>query len=488
MSVDLTRIDPSRVSVEKSKSVDLTQVPKERISTEPDVMGESLSAGVKAAEDTKPKLGILPAWERGQAVGRAALHGLQSDGPLAMPNPLAALQEAIAQAKSGNPDSAPSIQNLMDQNVGGRLVQNEGFKKSFADTQTPIRAMLSPAMGWDKAGGAVGEAPATAARSLIGAETDPVSYIPAEAVVGMVPKPVRNAVSKAFEAVPKKLAKGAEKLTENATGATGRMKDKLRPGTGRELLDRGLIKFGDTAESLGRRASTEMERAGEEIGAALKALDESGTHVEKKKIIDQLTQRLDSLNADPDSRPIARKLQKIIEDFQAKEVSETMSLSRAEKVKRGYDRKANYLKPNTTEAQKEAAGLLRGEVEKVATEANPALAEKFKKEKETFGLLKPVVDVAEHRAAQLQQSPYGGLLDVSTGMGGAMMGNSLPAKALGGALGLVGRRQLVPRFAASSAVTADTLAKALVKMGVDPIDAVNVIKLAPGLLKGASRP
>jgi len=455
----------------------------------PDIVGESVAAGVKSANDTIPRIGLMPAWERGQAVGRAVLHGLQSDGPLALPNPIAAVREGAEQAMRGDVDSAPTIQNILDQNATGQLLQKEGFKKSFADTQAPIQGLLAPIMGWNKAGDVIGEAPATAARSLIGAETDPLSYVPAEAVVNLVPKPVRNAVSSAVETVPKKLSKVAERLAENATGATGRMKDKLRPGTGRELLERGLIKFGDTAEGVGKRASAEMDRAGEEIGAALKALDDSGSYVEKKKIVDQLTQRIDSLNADPATRPVARKLQKIVDDFQAKEVSETLSLSRAEANKRKFDRKANYLKPNTTEAQKEASAALRNEVEQVATAKDPAMAEKFKKEKDTYGLLKPVTDVAEHRAKTLQQSPYGGLLDVAaagTGVLTAPNDQSASEKVLTGLAFLLGRRFLAPRMAASGAVGVDKVA-GLLKGGPSAKEALSAAKALPGLLRGANQ-
>lgn len=186
MSVDLTKIDPSRVRFGKGKSVDLTQIHPDRISTDPksnDVMGESLSAGVSAAKDTEPKLGLMPTWDRAHGVGRAMVGNLQKQmvQDFKVPDVFEVINAGLKQSQgTADPSNAPTAQQLVDQQPLGRLMQKEGFKDSFASTPLtlPVRGLLAPFVGGEKAKNAIKEAPNAAANMIESGVSDPVSYIP----------------------------------------------------------------------------------------------------------------------------------------------------------------------------------------------------------------------------------------------------------------------------------------------------------------------
>ena len=82
--------------------------------------------------------------------------------------------------------------------------------------------------------------------------------------------------------------------------------------------------------------------------------------------------------------------------------------------------------------------------------------------KKTYGVLAPINEAAERRAATLNQSPFGGLLDVAAaGAAGASVGG-LPGLATGVAAA-TGRKVIAPRIASSAAVTLDGVSKMLLE-------------------------
>lgn len=58
----------------------------------------------------------------------------------------------------------------------------------------------------------------------------------------------------------------AEKLALRATGATGAQASRFAPGTGRALLDNGIVKFGRTPEGVADAASAALDETGTKIG------------------------------------------------------------------------------------------------------------------------------------------------------------------------------------------------------------------------------
>ncbi|NJO18785.1 MAG: hypothetical protein HC838_00175 [Spirulinaceae cyanobacterium RM2_2_10] len=278
---------------------------------------------------------------------------------------------------------------------------------------------------------------------------------------------------KAASYVGDKLADVAEKFAVKATGATGKQAESFAPNAGRELLDRGIVRFGRTAEDVAARAAAASDEAGKAIESALEELDSKGVRASLANVSDAIQANIDELEKIPGNEKIIQQLRREVRNLQNRamkgiqegikkapeaaddaifEEATTLPISIAEKAKRAFQGQTNYASP---EAEKKASAQLarafREEVEQSALKADSALAEKFLEDKRTFGLLNPIQEAAEKRASQLNQSPFGGFGDFAAGAAGSVGG-------VGGVSGTVAaRRLLAPRLASAGAVLADNL-------------------------------
>lgn len=268
------------------------------------------------------------------------------------------------------------------------------------------------------------------------------------------------AISKAIGNSGKSLARKAEKLAENATGATRVQKEKFADSAGRELLDRKIVQFGDDAEKIAEKSSAAIKQAEKGMDDALKALEEKGAKVDVNKVVSNIESKIAELKKDPSKADVVRKLEQVVLDITGARES-SIGLSFAEKVKRGFNKNArNWLDPMKGEADKTAYLAYRDAVEEAAQAVDQGAAKLFTESKKTYGLMNPIEDAATKRAAQLEQSPVGGFLDVTSGLvGGGVAG--IP----GAVAAATGRRFLAPRISSSMAVVADKASKPLLKMG-----------------------
>lgn len=259
----------------------------------------------------------------------------------------------------------------------------------------------------------------------------------------------------------------AEKLAENATGATGNQSDKFADNAGRELLDRGIVGFGDNAESIARKSGNEMDRSGGEISAALKGLDAKGATISRDELLSRLDSKIGEIGKNESQGQLLRQLKTIREDLLSS--PSVRQLSDVEEVKRGFQKKGNY-DTDVMDAKKAAASVYQEAVEDKALAMDPGLASDFIKNKKEYGLMSPIEEAAAKRARTLKQSPLGGLLDTAafgTAAGGVALGASGgdPMSALTtGVAGAALRRQIMPRAASSAAVTLDRSANYLDKI------------------------
>lgn len=283
--------------------------------------------------------------------------------------------------------------------------------------------------------------------------------------------PAISGASNLAESFGNRLTGTADRLFEKATGATGKQSEKFAEGAGRELRNRNLIRFGDSPEKIAERVGAAHAESGQAIGQALEALDAKGVTASLSNVADAIESRIKDLSETPGNEKIIKQLNAELDNLYERGQSE-IPISKGEVAKRNYQSQTNY---NSPEAEKKAtaqvANALRQEVEGSALKADPALAEKFTEGKNTWSLLKPIKEAAEKRAAQLNQSPWGGLLDTSAGLYGLSDPDSFSGKA---ALAVAGRRLISPRLASSAAVLTDNLAQ--------------VVSKAPQLLGKFARP
>ena len=248
----------------------------------------------------------------------------------------------------------------------------------------------------------------------------------------------------------------AEGLAESATGATRVQAEKFQEGAGRQLLDKKLVRFGDSPASISKRLESAINNAKGNVDTILSELDGAGVKISRDDLVGTLKKRLAEIQSDESQAGVAKKLEAIIEN--ASSMPKLRPPSKVEQIKRGYQSQANYAKPNTTAAQKIAGKVYREAVENAAGEHSPSLAKGFKSEKALESLAIPVRDAAQKRALQLEQSPKGGLLDVTAAALGFAGGD--PTFGVGTALA---RRVVAPRISSSLAVASDTLGRLLQK-------------------------
>lgn len=307
------------------------------------------------------------------------------------------------------------------------------------------------------------EAPKSMAETL----TDPLKEGAIQAAgqgAGELAAPV---VSKAIGALLKPsadaLATVAEKRAVESTGATGaQVYNKFKPGSGKELLDRGIVKFGNSQASVAKKATAALDNAGKAIGDTIDNLTARGAVVDQADIINSIRNRAQTLSERPSQFNVADHLNKMADRMQAiveaRGGNTDIPLKLAEEEKKAFASQSNYLSasPSELSVTKELASIYRQAVENSATQFDPSSARIFQGAKQTFSVLAPIAEAAEKRAATLAQSPKGGLMDtVATGVGAALGGTP------GAIVGAPIRRMVSTRIAPSIAATANTASNAL---------------------------
>jgi hypothetical protein len=280
-----------------------------------------------------------------------------------------------------------------------------------------------------------------------------------------------------------KLKGFAEKAAVNATGATGKQAANFSDDAGRQLLDRKIVRFGDSQEKIAARAADAVEEANKQIDGALTALEEKGVAVDANEIYKVGRETINKMKSDPSKADIAKMLEGELDNlFNATEArgSTRFPVKEAEAIKRGYSRKAgNWADPEKGMVGKEMYQTWRHGVEDAAKQADPGIAATFEKGKKTYGLMAPIEEAAQRRASTTAQSPAVGLLDVSTGVAGAAGGG------IGGmVLAPIARRLIAPRAASTIAVAADKAGNAISRAGGAVQRAATN---SPGAVSGAGR-
>jgi hypothetical protein len=263
------------------------------------------------------------------------------------------------------------------------------------------------------------------------------------------------------------LRQRAEALAEKGTGATGREAEKYAEGSGGELLDRGITTRWASPANIAQKAGDAYEKAGKDIGEALRELDAQGVEINLPNIKSVLQGKIEKLDKIPGNEDQIREIEKHIANLDKRmkipdDVSErirndipgggaegqtTLPISSGEQAKRNFQGQVNWnSKPSERGGAYDVADAFRQEVEDQALSHNPELANKFIEDKKLFGLIAPIKAAAERRAATLNQSPAGGLVDLAAATAGGVVGGKIGAGLAFGANRNI--RSRLPNFAA----------------------------------------
>jgi hypothetical protein len=227
-------------------------------------------------------------------------------------------------------------------------------------------------------------------------------------------------LQKAGEYIAPKLSKFAEKMALKSTGATPRQVSKFQEGAGRELLEGGYVKVGDTVENIAERLNISKKEAESIIDNVLKDLDSQGVKIDQRNIISELEKKVEELKPISATARDREQLAKIIDDIKysanlnlpegvaGPTLDPRISASISEINKRKYNEMAGYFQePNARQAGKEAYQVYRRATEEAAEAANPEIANLFKEQKKIYGLLSPIEEATGRAALREQQSGLG---------------------------------------------------------------------------------
>lgn len=325
-----------------------------------------------------------------------------------------------------------------------------------------------------------------------------------EKIIAPVVGPVFNSLAKPLaDYFSKKFGNFAANQAVRATGAAGAtVYNKFPENAGRELLDRGIVGFGDTQGSIAAKATGALAESGKGIGSALEGLESQGATVPKAGIIQNLRDRAAELMRDPAQMKVGQGLSDLADKMEGQAavpasqqaidtglidgagkpimrtaevpgrpatsaVPDDIPITQAETSKKVFQTQSKYgnnVSPYDQSVSKEAAGVYRQAVEDSATQMDPSLASQFQADKQSYGVLAPIEEATAKRAAALAQK-QGPNMHALGGMGvGSLVGGEegyrhggLPGAAAGTALGaFLGARAL-----SSTAVGADKVSQFL---------------------------
>lgn len=263
-----------------------------------------------------------------------------------------------------------------------------------------------------------------------------------------------QALGSAIGSAAKSLKGVGENFAVRATGATGKQAAEFAPGTGRELLDTGVVGFGNTPADVATKASAQLESKGKDIGKIIDDLTSSGVTGSRNDLVAGLQSKIDELGTDPAQAQVVKQLEGIKANVAAG--PEAPTLRQIENTKKGFQGMVNWADPEGSAAKASAADMYKKKSEELIGQSDAEKARRFIEAKRGYGIMAPVAEAAERRAATTSQSPFGGLADLaSVGAGGAAGGP------VGGAATLLAKKALFPRVNSSVAVGADQASKFL---------------------------
>jgi len=267
-------------------------------------------------------------------------------------------------------------------------------------------------------------------------------------------------------------ARGA-KQAMGATGMSGREIQRAGTDTGGELIERGVVKFGDRAEGIGLRAEKEIARASDEMTDALDELHrafpqnpESG--VSKALLQKRLDSKVAALSEDVANPLRARQVKKMGDRLVDQMPEGGVPATSVEKWKTDYGKATSRWNPEdrSLDAKKQMYLVLKDLVEEKAQKLNPEMASKFQAGKKSVEAMMPVAKAGSRAEAKgLARDPIG-FKDIASGGIGGGFGSAIGGPVggvIGAGAGIASRRLIEPRLRSMGAVSLYNIGKMLSK-------------------------
>lgn len=248
---------------------------------------------------------------------------------------------------------------------------------------------------------------------------------------------------------------------------------------GKELLDSGVIGFGDDAAAIEAKLDPAVGEAGERIGQLLQSADDTGAKFKTGEWVERARRELlDPVQNDPAKAAKAKWLASKLDEYAQKG---DVPFSEANRWKTNLQSEINYgnrmndASPDPQEFWKGLAGTMTSEIDsQLGREGGEAFQQTFQKAKGKYGALVDALDKSRQGIGRDEGNQFlsGGDKLIGTGIGSSSLTASMMAgdpwlmagsAVLGGA-SMLGSKVLRERGASSSAVVANKLAGGLDRM------------------------
>lgn len=229
-------------------------------------------------------------------------------------------------------------------------------------------------------------------------------------------KPVQKVIAWLDDMAEKRAFKQAGAMLKDERAAThqGRLNK-----TGRLLIDEDVVTPAGSVERIARKAESKLDETGARLGKAEEALDASRAAaaregvdigIDTNVVADRIEREIIAeLADDPALGTLVPMLRGHVERFRALSRNGKAGFKKAGDMKRNYDKLVNYEKeqPIAKEYLKRMRGILNDEIEKevgglLSKGDHPELYQAWLKDKERYGLLHSVWEMAQDKALRNQ--------------------------------------------------------------------------------------
>jgi hypothetical protein len=206
-------------------------------------------------------------------------------------------------------------------------------------------------------------------------------------------------------------------------------------GVGRELLDSGVVKMGDTFEQIAPKARAAADEAGQGLTEGLRKLDAQISGPKTADVVGRVSEAMEGKfgKLRESQASTFNKINTLMQDFASSSGGENVTLEGLRDFRRLVDNEIRWAAPApgapmnaTQEALKSVRGVMESELEKTIDQAGESLSGDALKEYKTLKLkyqrLNAAADMAEDSATRANKNQMFGVTDKALAGAGIIHG------------------------------------------------------------------